>query len=206
MPELPQHHAVLLAAGASRRLGQPKQLLQLDGVALIRRMALAALATAPQQLLVALGAEAAGCSAALAGLPLRILVCARWREGMGATLAEAVTAAPSASAGLLILGVDQPALDASHLQALLGHWRLDPTQPVASGYAGTLGTPAVFPADWHTRLSQLSGDHGARALLRLHQPQPAAVIAPQLALDIDDAHDWRFVQSQMPTRRLTDET
>ena len=66
----PVHVALLLAAGASRRLGRPKQLELIDGETLIRRVARAALATRPVRLYVALGAEITGCTSALAGLPL----------------------------------------------------------------------------------------------------------------------------------------
>lgn len=181
----PAHAALLLAAGASRRLGRPKQLLQIDGIPLIRRLALAALATAPVELLVVLGAETDGCRDALAGLPLRIVIAQHWAEGMGASLAAGARAA--ADAGLLVLGVDQPALSAAHLSALVSRWRVDPMQPVASRYADVIGTPALFPANWRQRLAQCQGDQGARAWLRgagCH-----SIDAPELAFDIDHPDD-----------------
>lgn len=62
----PTHVALLLAAGGSRRLGQAKQRIHIDGLPLLRRMALAALASAPRELLVALGAAADECHALIA--------------------------------------------------------------------------------------------------------------------------------------------
>lgn len=194
----PEHGALLLAAGASRRLGRPKQLLEIDGVALIRRAALAALATQPQQLLVALGAEIDGCRAALAGLSVDFHVVAHWSEGMGATLASGVRALRAPLDGVLVVGVDQPALDATHLQQLVAQWRGDPLRAHASGYAGTVGTPAMFPATWFDRLAALGGDLGARTLLRDSRDELAVVHAPQLALDIDDAQDlaaWQHTRT-----------
>ncbi len=194
----PTHAALLLAAGASRRLGVSKQLLSIDGVPLIRRAAEVALATRPRLLRVALGAEVDGCRAALTGLPIEVHVAADWVDGMGASLASAVRALPDEFDGLLVFGVDQPALDAAHLNALVERWRADPTQVVASGYAGVAGTPALFPASWRSRLATLSGDEGARQLLRDGVNPPRIVHAPQLAHDIDDAQDfaaWRDARS-----------
>ena len=181
------HNAIVLAAGASRRLGRPKQLLEIAGESLLRRAVNAALATAPARTLIALGAEIDGCRATLAGLPVEIVEVANWDDGMGATLAAAV-AAVGADAAVLVLGIDQPALAGEHLLRLLQAWRDAPEAPVASAYAGIVGTPAVFPASWRTRLMALRGDRGARVLLR--ESAVSSVDAPELALDIDEPGDW----------------
>lgn len=185
------HVAIILAAGASTRLGHPKQLLEINGVPLLRRATLAALATQPRLTLVALGAEIAGSRAALAGLPVTILEVKNWNFGMGATLAAAVSAIEDHGSALLVLGVDQPALDAAHLSQLLAAWRHAPTHAVASAYSGVLGTPAVFPASWRGPLCTLKGDLGARDLLRAAALDVIALAAPQLALDIDRPEDWK---------------
>ncbi|GMU44736.1 MAG: hypothetical protein AMXMBFR25_27220 [Lysobacterales bacterium] len=177
---------MLLAAGGSRRLGQAKQRIHIDGLPLLRRMALAALASAPRELLVALGAAADECHALIADLPLRVIEVPDWTRGMGASLAALVQSAP-ADCGLLALGVDQPALDAAHLRALVARWRCDPRRPVASGYAGIVGTPALFPPGWRARLAGLDGDVGARMLLRASDC--AILDAPALAFDIDRPED-----------------
>ena len=194
----PVHVALLLAAGASRRLGRPKQLDLIDGETLIRRMARAALATCPSQLYVALGAEVAGCTSALAGLPLQILRCSDWNRGMGATLAQATRAIDPSAAGLLVLGVDQPYLDEQHLNRIVEQWRNAPDAPVASAYANTLGTPALFPAYWRERLLALDADHGARWLLRGSSEPVHTIHAAQLALDLDDAQDFASLQNPSP--------
>ena len=186
----PGHSAVLLAAGTSRRLGRPKQLLEIDGIPLIRRAALAALATEPRQLLVALGAEVNGCRAVLADLAVDIHIVDDWAAGMGATLASAARALQPPVDGVLVVGVDQPALDAAHLRALVARWRANPSRAVASGYADIIGTPALFPASWLAQLTALAGDHGARALLRDSHEKPELLHAPELAIDIDDAQDF----------------
>lgn len=189
----PAHVALLLAAGGSRRLGHPKQLIEIDGIALIRRMALAALTTAPSELIVALGAETGGCRQALAGLRWREVLVSDWTEGMGSSLACAARQIDDPDAGVMVLGVDQPAVDGAHLLALLSRWWQQPELAVASGYAGTRGIPALFPASWQARLAALSGDSGARQLLRASEVP--VIEAPQLALDIDTPEHLRALRA-----------
>jgi len=191
----PGHIAIVLAAGSSSRLGRPKQLLEIDGETLLRRAVQAALATAPTRTVVALGAEIDGCRTALAGLPVEILEVANWAEGMGATLAAAVKAVEGTPGAVLVLGIDQPALSAEHLLRLIGAWRKAPESAVASAYADTVGTPALFPGDWRPRLAQLRGDQGARALLRTLNL--ITIAAGELALDIDAPGDWKSAVGQV---------
>jgi molybdenum cofactor cytidylyltransferase len=188
------HLALLLAAGGSRRLGRPKQLLDIDGISLIRRMALAALATDPAELIVTLGAEIDGCRAALRGLSWREVQVPDWTEGMGRSIAAGVQAIADPSLAILVLGVDQPALVAAHLRALVALGREQPGCAVASAYADTLGIPALFPAQWRPRLTALNGDQGARALLRAGDQPILSVAAPQLAVDIDTPADLRSLR------------
>ncbi len=219
MVEPSRHVAILLAAGSSSRLGRPKQLLEIGGETLLRRAAKAALATAPARTIVALGAEIVDCRAALEGLPVDIIEVVNWADGMGTTLAAAVAAVnrlalggsgpcpdalsptpmeslrsrsgPTGSQAIQVLGIDQPALTAEHLSRLIETWKVAPQTPVASAYADLVGTPAVFPAEWHDRLAGLRGDRGARALLR--DAQVCSVAAPELELDIDCPEDWQQI-------------
>lgn len=179
---------VLLAAGGSRRLGRPKQLLEWQGEALVRRAARAALEAGVDELVVVTGAERDATAAALAGLNVRLAPNERWREGIGTSIAAGVGAA-SGDAVLLLLA-DQPGVDAPLLAELVaareaGHER------VACAYAGVVGAPALFaaPADLDA-LRGLSGDRGAQALLRDGRAVHV-VPAERAAHDIDDEADWQ---------------
>lgn len=184
----PRHALVLLAAGGSRRLGQPKQLLAFEGEALVQRAARLGLATAPACALLVLGAQAQAVQAATQALPLQRVDCPDWAAGLGASLRAGLAAVPDDCDGALVLLCDQPALDAAHLQALVAAWRAAPDRAAASAYAGVLGVPALLPRAWFGALC-FDGDRGARDLLRGRADRVTALAAPGLAHDIDRPAD-----------------
>lgn len=190
------HAAVVLAAGGSTRLGQPKQLLSRQGEPLVRRSARLALETLPRQLLVVAGAGAGDVAAALRGLPCEIVLNAGWRAGLGSSL-RAAAAQLGETDLVLVCGCDQPALELHHLQALLQGARALPTRCAATRHGDVLGVPAVLPRDWFDGLRDggMPDIDGARGfggrLRRLPAGSVHAVRAPELELDVDTPDDLR---------------
>lgn len=186
------HVGVVLAAGGSRRLGEPKQLLRVGGESLLRRAALQLLATGPRALVVVLGAQAERLRDELAGLPVQVVVNGDWSQGMASSLRlAAATAAATVGGGpqadTLLVGVDQPALDTAHLQRLLQRGARHPGVDVLSGYAGIAGIPALLRPATFALVDGLQGDHGLRALLRERVTE--VVDHPGLAQDLDTQDD-----------------
>ena len=187
-----RHGAVLLAAGASRRLGRPKQTVLVDGEPLVARFAGLALATDPRALIISLGAQAAAVRRAL-GDPgddprVRCVEATDWTAGMGASLRAGLDALPDDCDAALVLLCDQPALTVAHLDRLLAAWRVDPARASASAYAGVLGVPAVLPRAWWPAVDAGS-DRGARDLLRARAAGVSAVAAAGLERDLDTPAD-----------------
>lgn len=166
-----------------------KQLIEIDGEPLLRAVVRAALATAPMQVLIVVGARADAVFATVADLGVERVDCPAWAEGMAASLRAGIAALGADGAGALIVLCDQPALTAAHLQTLVETWRRQPQRAVASAYAGTLGVPALLPRRWFAGLMRLSGDQGAREWLRRRSAEVTAVTAPDLAQDIDHPDD-----------------
>ncbi|UYB53698.1 nucleotidyltransferase family protein [Xanthomonas sp. AM6] len=185
------HAALILAAGASRRLGHAKQALTRDGEPLLRRAARVALATAPARCVVVLGAQAEALRPALDGLPVEVVRNPDWSSGMGGSLdcLRAVVRDDTAITHSLVLGCDQPALDAAHLHDLLAAATRAASGCAVSAYAGVRGMPAVV-AHHRWRELRLSGDEGLRALFEAMAPESlGCIVAPALALDVDTQQD-----------------
>lgn len=181
------HAAIVLAAGASKRLGRPKQLVEIDGEPLLRRVVRCVIATAPCECVVVLD-ESAHFDAALAGLDVRIVRISDAATGMAASLRAGVATLDASCAGALVVVTDQPALDARHLEALCTAWRATPRFAIGSAYAGVVGVPALLPHSWFDAIATLTGDVGARDLLR-GRADVIALGAPDLARDIDTPRD-----------------
>lgn len=161
--------AIILAAGASRRLGQPKQLLGFAGESLLQRALRVAKEGGAAPVLAVLGAHFAPICVSIPFDQAIPVFNDQWEHGIStsihAGLHELDVRAPEAS-GALVMTCDQPRLSADHVRTLLNTY-IEQASPsiVASTYAGTTGIPAVFPRSVFSHLHALRGDKGARKLL-----------------------------------------
>jgi molybdenum cofactor cytidylyltransferase len=171
--------AIVLAAGGSKRLGKPKQLVEIGGETLVDRAVRTAREAGCSPVVVVLGGGAepvrqrCDLSCAIA------VFNAAWEEGMASSIRVGVAAANGAE-GVVLMTCDQPAVTALHLRALTATGGL-----MASAYAGRRGVPAYFPAALFPKLLTLRGDAGARELLL----DAASIHLAGGELDIDTAGD-----------------
>ena len=187
---------VLLAAGASRRMGRPKQLLPIDGRPLLRLVTERALRAPVSPVVVVLGAHADEIGPVLTGLPVHRVSNPEWEEGLGSSVRAGVEAALQLApdlAGLIILPTDQPNLPAQHLDTMIARFRQGGCSLVASLTGDRRVPPVLFGAAWFARLRQLTDDAGARDLLREDRPEFASVpLASNADLDTPEDYD-RFI-------------
>ncbi len=185
--------AVVLAAGGSARLGRPKQLVRIGGEPLVRRAARTALDAGCDPVLVVLGSEAEAVRAAVADLPVLHADNRLWADGVGGSIACGVRAvAAGRPAGCIVLPCDQPHLTARLLARLIERSRNACPAAVACRYGATVGAPALFTPALFDRLSALTGDSGAKRVLRDCSPLEI-VDFPGGELDIDTDADLRRV-------------
>jgi len=183
---------VLLAAGGSRRMGRPKQLLPVKGHTLIRHVAELVLRAPVSPVVVVLGAEEKKIEPTLAGLPVKLTVNPNWSEGIGSSLRVGVESAlefaPDLQA-LIIALADQPGLPPDHLEKLIARYRHGGCSLVASQTGSARVPPVLFGAEWFPRLRTLTGDTGAREILRENNPAFAFVPLESNA-DLDTHEDY----------------
>lgn len=183
---------MILAAGASTRMGSPKQLLPLDGRPLVVRAVEAALATPAWPVVVVLGAHAEAIRPALARLPVVIADNPAWAEGMAASIRAGIATLRQFSRGLdaaLLALCDQPAFSAATTTTLVAAQASTGRSIVAARYGGRHGAPALFLREHFPALGALTGEEGARTLLNGDPARVAAVDLPELALDLDTPAD-----------------
>ncbi len=184
--------AIILAAGASTRMGAPKQLLELDGRPLLVRTIEAALASPAWPVVVVLGAHAEKIRPALARLPVLIAENPAWAEGMASSLRAGITTLRQFSRRLdaaLVALCDQPAFSAATIERLVAAQQATGRGIVAARYAGRQGAPALFLREHFAALAALTGEEGARPLLNGDPARVATVDLPELALDLDTPAD-----------------
>jgi len=197
---------LLLAAGASRRMGGVDKLLQqVGGQALLRRQALAALATGAP-VIVALPPHAKGRLAVLAGLPVAVIEVARASDGMGASLATGTLAAGEPE-GLMVMLADMPEIEAGDIATLITAFKAANGQQVirAAAADGSPGHPVIFPADCLPTLCALTGDTGARAVLRANVHRTVLVPLPgqRATTDLDTPEAWAEWRAANPHGKET---
>lgn len=183
---------VLLAAGGSRRLGLSKQLVRdSEGRSLVRRAAETALGSCCRPVTVVLGADADAVATELAGLDLLLTVNADWQTGLASSLKAGLAAL--LQAGLLdavvVMLCDQPRVTPALLDSLLTASAETSHQIAACEYGGALGVPALFAPPLFPDLQALTGDEGARRVIRAYAGPVAKIPFPGGEMDIDTAQD-----------------
>ena len=197
--------AIIIAAGASSRLGEPKQLLLVEGETLLGRAVRIAKEAGADPVLVILGANRERIEAEVDLSGVRVVGNNGWQEGLASSIrlgVEEVQNQPTPASGVLLAICDQPAVTSEHLARMIETFREQPASAVASTYAGKRGIPAVFPRSAFVDLLALTGDQGARGLL---SQADRKVIEMPLAggeLDIDRPADLIHLRSGKPMQYL----
>lgn len=181
--------AIVLAAGSASRFRASagkngpvtKLVALLDGKALVRRVAEAALASRARPVIVVTGHARAEVEAALVGLPLRFIHNADFASGLASSLKAGIAAAPADAQGALILLGDMPDLSVGVIDALIAARAAHPgAKAIVPLFGGKRGNPALVSRTLFQAVAQLEGDIGARALI-------AAAGADIVETPVDDA-------------------
>ena len=178
-------HIIILAAGASSRLGEPKQLVKLGGRPALHRVISSASQIAGQDVTVVLGAKAKEMTHLLNRTSASWVVNREWEQGLSSSIRAGLAALPAGCEAVLVLLGDQIAVTAEDLRRLIDAWKTNKDAIAASVYDGRTGVPAIFPHAYFSELAELRGDTGARAILERNRDWLTRVTMPSAAIDLD---------------------
>lgn len=180
--------AVVLAAGASTRMGLQKLLLPLGDEPLVRRTVRQICAAGFDDVLVVVGNEQEKVLAALDGLPIRHAINAAYETGMGSSFRTAVEQLGDSDAAVFALA-DQPFVTANDYRSILDTYRRHAPPIVSVRYGDVTAPPHLFSREFFPELAQLT--HGARPVLERHRGQTVVLQFPSgLLQDIDTPEDY----------------
>ena len=185
---------IILAAGRSARLGSPKQLLSYRGKTLLQHTIDTALESQASPILVVLGSGKDAIKKELEQKQVFILENSSWESGMASSISCGITnlqELPPESKAAILMVCDQPFVDAKLLNNLITKHKDTRQSIVASSYANTLGTPALFHQSLFSELLVLEGESGAKSLIKKYSLQTGFVSFDQGSIDIDTRENYR---------------
>lgn len=187
---------VVLAAGGSKRLGKPKQLLLWQGEPLVHRAARLALEADLHPVMVVCGAESEQVKQAVSDLPVQTVENPDWQSGQSTSIRAALQNLPSNVGSAVFLLVDQPYVSLPLLRGLVDRHTRTLSSIVAPLVDGQRGNPVLFDRETFPDLLALQGDVGGRALFSRFSPDWLPWHDSRLLTDIDTPHDLsRFLEN-----------
>ena len=188
---------LLLAAGRSERMGQPKQLMDWNGRPLLRHSAEQALASGCSPVVVVLGHEAGRIRECLTGLPVETVENPSWQEGMGTSIRTGVRELAARGCPSVILALaDQPLISAETYSRIIEQHQRTGRLVVASSYAGTVGVPVLFVRELFPELLQLEPNQGCKGVILIHRDEAELIPCPEAESDVDTPADYERISER----------
>jgi molybdenum cofactor cytidylyltransferase len=184
---------VILAAGSSSRLGEPKQLLEFDGMTLLSHSIMEAANSNCSIVVVVIGANADFIAKEIDGDIVHIVANKNWDEGRSSSLRLGLKTLREIDRKIdaaIFMTCDQPYISSSVLNDLISTHQQTGKPIVTSNYGEATGPPALFYKSFFFELMELKGDVGARKIIQQHGDQVTTVLFPQGKIDIDTKENY----------------
>jgi molybdenum cofactor cytidylyltransferase len=191
---------IVLGAGASRRLGRPKQTLPFGGTTLLGHVLRDAEASSLEPIVLVLGGAAREALAGAAPARARVALNDAYGTGCASSLLAGLDAAGPADAVLLVLG-DMPGVGPEVIDAVRAAWERDRPWAAVTDWRGTPGHPLAFSAEAFPALRGLHGDKAVWRLLDAHPERFLGVpVDRDLPRDIDTWGDYEAARASFEPR------
>lgn len=191
---------MVLAAGESSRYGQCKQLVEINGSSLVQLAVNKLLALfPPDRINIVVGANSQAVTQAVSDLPVNVVHNEHWQTGLASSLKAGINSLEPGCRAVMITLCDQALVTEAHLRRLLDLWHTDPSEITASGYAGTIGTPAIIPVEFYPQVLALEGDAGAKSILKSNPERVRTITIPEAEFDLDVPADLEKLKKKFGT-------
>jgi molybdenum cofactor cytidylyltransferase len=193
--------AIVLAAGSSSRMGQPKQLLPFEGKSLVRRAAEAAVGSKARQTVVVTGAASQQVDAELAGLTVMLVHNDDFAQGMSTSLRAGLRAVRPEVDAVVVLLADQPFITSAVIDGLIDLHEQTHARIVRPRYGGQPGNPVLWGEGLFPELLEQTGDQGGRALLQKYRDEITWLDLPDATLqtDVDTPEAYALLTGSAPS-------
>ena len=185
---------IILAAGASRRLGHAKQLLNVEGMPLLSYMITQAIKTKARRVFVVLGANAEAIRSTVVNDEVEWVENSNWKEGMSSSIRSGINHLikhhPEVEATVLMM-CDQPFVTTRLINQIIEKQMQSGKDIVTCSYGGVVGPPTLFTFKFFPELLKLKGDAGAKKIIERSPDQVATVDFPRGEIDIDTESDYQ---------------
>jgi molybdenum cofactor cytidylyltransferase len=185
--------AILLAAGESKRMGKPKQLMPLGKSTLLEQAIDNLLNSSVDETIVVLGHKAQEITKTIANKPVKIVLNPDYRQGMSTSIiAGLILVDPRSHAVMLALG-DQPLVASQTINQLIEAFNKHNKGIAVPTYRGRRGHPIIFDIRYKAELFKLKGDIGGREIIQNHPKDvfKVAVDSESVVSDIDTKEDYK---------------
>ncbi|MBV9391449.1 MAG: nucleotidyltransferase family protein [Verrucomicrobia bacterium] len=171
-------------------MGRPKQLVEVSGEPLLRKVVRTVIASPADHVIVVLGSNAGDCVGPIRDCGVDIVTNPFWTSGLASSIRIGVERAEAAGAkAVLLVLADQPCISSQLVCKFLNQDYSRLRLIVAARYAGVLGPPLLFGADWFPDLKALEGDQGGRKIVENAGDLVIPIDWPEGQIDIDTPED-----------------
>ncbi|WP_297764172.1 nucleotidyltransferase family protein [uncultured Muriicola sp.] len=185
--------ALILAAGNSSRMGEAKQLLPWSQNTLLGNAIDVANNSNIDKTFVVLGAEAQRIQEKIVSRNCEVILNENWQEGLGSSISTGISGIVNSEErpdAVLIMLADQPFIDNTYINTLIGHYEANDGKIIATQYRSKMGVPAIFDKSFFSGLQKLMGDEGASSLILKNTDTCFSVDPGKKTTDLDTPEDY----------------
>ena len=192
-PSTPRIRACVLAAGLSSRFGATKLVRKVRGRPLVQHALEAAQETCRGQVTLVVGHDAEAIQTAAAGLFDSVVTNEQYQDGIGSSIATGIRACRNSADAILVILGDQPLVTGEHLANIIAAWTGSESEIIATLFNDVSCPPILFPRGAFDALSALSGDLGAREVLKDELFEVRTVEFSPAQYDVDTPEDLQRI-------------